>query len=232
MKKLKRLTLKSLRRKNYRKKNKKTKRVRRGGGKLDMFQSMIMGGFKHIAEEKGWTDYKEAATAYLKYLQTFEPGTTVGGGVDFYKYLNYALVLVVGRFDTPCNVILSNISFVLYCIVATTFTKAYQKHGTVAGALADEEYAHSLADPVQYVLYYNFRALYNIQEQAFTIFRQCAQKLFKTIQIPAGSTAEYVTMAIRSTLYSPQLYKLLIVKPISCILKSSIKSCEEYCADE
>lgn len=214
---------------NLRKKNKKYTQKLKGRGKGDMFNYVIKNAFKMIAEENGWSDYDAAADEYLEFLRNMPETTMNGGGIDFQKYLNFVLGAVIGKFDTTCNKILSNLAFVLYCIMITTFIKAYNKHGSVGKALEDEEYVHSLADPVQYVLYYNFKLLYNFQEQIFSIFRTCAQKVLESVQIPAESTSAYISMTIRIALYNPQLYNTFIVKPIACILSPVIDSCRTYC---
>ena len=224
-----------------------TKRARKQRGRGMMFASTIKDAFKIIAEENGWSDYAVAADEYLIFLKNMplpvtghseintymsmlkDETTMIGGGFEFGKYLNIVLVAVIGKFDTPCNKILSNLAFVLYCVMITSFVKSYSRHGNVNDALADEEYAHSLADPIQYVLYYNFRFLYNFQEQVFAVFRTCAQKVFEQINLPAESSAGLIATTIRSALYNPQLYKTFIVRPLACILKPVIVSCEEHC---
>jgi hypothetical protein len=217
-------------------------RAKKQRGRGMMFASIIKNAFKIIAEENGWSDYDVAADEYLIFLKNIpvseintylsmlkDETTMVGGGFEFGKYLNIVLVAVIGKFDTPCNKILSNLAFVLYCVMITSFVKSYKKHGNMNDALADDEYAHSLADPVQYILYNNFKFLYNFQEQVFAVFRTCAQKVFEQINLPAESSAGLIAIAIRSALYNPQLYKTFIVGPLACILKPVIITCEEYC---
>ena len=236
--------------KSLKKTNKRRTQKGRGSIKTESggttFKTLIKDAFKTIAVENGWSDYDDAANEYLNFLKNmpetgetaindymsmFKESTPVnyGGGFEFGKYLNVVLTTVVGKFDTPCNKILSNLAFVLYCIMISTFLKAYNKHGNLEGAVNDEEFTHSLADPIKYVLYYNFKFLYNIQDQIFSTFRTCVQRVLETLQIPADSTASFIVIAIRSTLYNPQLYKTFIVKPIACILKPVITSCEEHC---
>lgn len=231
--KMSRKTRKNKKTKNT-KRYKKTKNTRQTGGEAvnsTLFKNIITEAFKQIALENSWTNYEKDAEDYLNYLKNLEIESTptIGGGLDFNKYLKAVLGMVIGRFDTPCDRILSNLTFVLYCITITTLVKSYNKHGNINDAMADEEYAHSLADPVQYAFYYNFRAIYNFQEQLFSVFRDYLQKALSMIQVPAGISASSLTALIRAAIYNRQLYNTFIVKPISCILKPVIVSCEENC---
>jgi hypothetical protein len=96
------------------------------------------------------------------------------GGVfnfPFKKYATWLMHTAVGKFDNPCNILISSIALSTYAIMAYAFLQSMQKHNfDVAAATSDETYVYSLATPVKYALYHYFPSVHEFQEQIFIIF--------------------------------------------------------------
>lgn len=217
--------------KRLRRKKNKSRKTKTGGNlKTRKFKHIITTAFEIIAAENGWTDHKIAAKSYLNYLSQLTPiteGTFSGGGFEFKKYLE----LFIGRFDTPCEKIISNVAFMLYCITVAAMWSAWKRHGNLNDTLEDDAVVHALDNPIQYALYYNFRFIYDYQEQIFGTARAYLQKIIENISSKevADMTAGHAILLFRIGFYNPQLYERMIVRPIACILKPVIHSCAEMC---
>jgi len=161
------------------------------------------------------------------------------GGVfnfPFKKYATWLMHTAVGKFDSPCNILISSIALSTYAIMAYAFVQSMQKHNfDVAAATSDETYVYSLAAPVKYALYHYFPSVHEFQEQIFIIFDDYVQQVFQSfserfsLTLASENPTKSVINLLRSIYYDGNLYNLLIVKPISCILQYKIKSCKRLC---
>ena len=166
------------------------------------------------------------------------PSMQFGGGFNFpfKKYATWLMHTAVGKFDNPCNIIISSIALSTYAIMAYAFMQSMQKHNfDVAAATSDETYVYSLATPVKYALYHYFPSVHEFQEQIFVIFDDYIRHVFQSfserfsLTLSSQSPSKAVINLLRSIYYDGNLYNLLIVKPISCILRYKIKSCNRLC---
>ena len=161
------------------------------------------------------------------------------GGVfnfPFKKYATWLMHTAVGKFDSPCNILISSIALSTYAIMAYAFVQSMQKHNfDVAAATSDETYVYSLATPVKYALYHYFPSVHEFQEQIFVIFDDYVRQVFQSfserfsLTLASENPTKAVINLLRSIYYDGNLYNLLIVKPVSCILQYKIKSCKRLC---
>ena len=161
------------------------------------------------------------------------------GGVfsfPFKKYATWLMHTAVGKFDNPCNILISSIALSTYAIMAYAFLQSMQKHNfDVAAATSDETYVYSLATPVKYALYHYFPSVHEFQEQIFLIFDDYVREVFQSfserfsLTLASENPTKAVVNLLRSIYYDGNLYNLLIVKPVSCILQYKIKSCKRLC---
>ena len=161
------------------------------------------------------------------------------GGVfnfPFKKYATWLMHTAVGKFDNPCNILISSIALSTYAIMAYAFLQSMQKHNfDVAAATSDETYVYSLATPVKYALYHYFPSVHEFQEQIFVIFDDYVREVFQSfserfsLTLASENPTKAVINLLRSIYYDGNLYNLLIVKPVSCILQYKIKSCKRLC---
>ena len=161
-----------------------------------------------------------------------------GGGFNFpfKKYATWLMHTTVGKFDSPCNILISSIALSTYAIMAYAFMQSMQKHNfDVAAATLDETYVYSLATPVKHALYHYFPSVHEFQEQIFVIFDDYVRQVFQSfserfsLTLASENPTKAVINLLRSIYYDGNLYNLLIVKPISCILRYKIKSCNRLC---
>ena len=166
------------------------------------------------------------------------PSMQLGGGFNFpfKKYATWLMHTAVGKFDNPCNILISSIALSTYAIMAYAFMQSMQKHNfDVAAATSDETYVYSLATPVKYALYHYFPSVHEFQEQVFVIFDDYIRQVFQlfserfSLALASQNPSKTVINLLRSIYYDGNLYNLLIVKPISCILRYKIKSCNRLC---
>ena len=142
----------------------------------------------------------------------------------------------VGKFDSPCNILISSIALSTYAIMVYAFVQSMQKHNfDVAAATSDESYIYSLATPVKYALYHYFPSVHEFQEQIFVIFDEYIRQVFHSfseqfsISLVSQNPTRMIINLLRSLYYDGNLYNLFVVKPISCILQYKIKSCKRLC---
>jgi hypothetical protein len=166
------------------------------------------------------------------------PSMQYGGGFNFpfKKYATWLMHTAVGKFDNPCNILISSIALSTYAIMAYAFVQSMQKHNfDVAAATSDETYVYSLATPVKYALYHYFPSVHEFQEQVFVIFDDYIRQVFQSfserfsLTLASQNPSKAVVSLLRSIYYDGNLYSLLIIKPISCILRHKIKSCNRLC---
>jgi len=161
-----------------------------------------------------------------------------GGKFDFpfKKYASWLMHTAVGKFDSPCNIMISSIALSTYAIMVYAFMQSMQKHNfDVAAATSDESYIYSLATPVKYALYHYFPSVHEFQEQIFVIFDEYIRQVFHSfseqfsISLVSQNPTRMIINLLRSLYYDGNLYNLFVVKPISCILQYKIKSCKRLC---
>ena len=215
--------------------------------------------FTYIAEIHKWDDnIDDVVDAYItmfKRSNTFKTGSSpspssqspspqspspsqFGGKFDFpfKKYASWLMHTTVGKFDSPCNILISSIALSTYAIMVYAFMQSMQKHNfDVAAATSDESYIYSLATPVKYALYHYFPSVHEFQEQIFVIFDEYIRQVFHSfseqfsISLVSQNPTKMIINLLRSLYYDGNLYNLFVVKPISCILKYKIKSCKRLC---
>ena len=215
--------------------------------------------FTCIAEIHKWDDnIDDVVDAYItmfKRSNTFKTGSSpspspqspssqspspsqFGGKFDFpfKKYASWLMHTTVGKFDSPCNILISSIALSTYAIMVYAFVQSMQKHNfDVAAATSDESYIYSLATPVKYALYHYFPSVHEFQEQIFVIFDEYIRQVFNSfseqfsISLVSQNPTRMIINLLRSLYYDGNLYNLFVVKPISCILQYKIKSCKRLC---
>ncbi len=207
--------------------------------------------FSNIAEIHKWDDnIDDVVNAYLtmfKKSNIFKTGLSpsqspspsqFGGKFDFpfKKYASWLMHTTVGKFDSPCNILISSIALSTYAIMVYAFMQSMQKHNfDVAAATSDESYIYSLATPVKYALYHYFPSVHEFQEQIFVIFDEYIRQVFHSfseqfsISLVSQNPTKMIINLLRSLYYDGNLYNLFVVKPISCILQYKIKSCKRLC---
>ena len=207
--------------------------------------------FTYIAEIHKWDDnIGDVVDAYItmfKRSNVIETGSSpslspspsqFGGKFDFpfKKYASWLMHTAVGKFDSPCNILISSIALSTYAIMVYAFMQSMQKHNfDVAAATSDESYIYSLATPVKYALYHYFPSVHEFQEQIFVIFDEYIRQVFHSfseqfsISLVSQNPTRMIINLLRSLYYDGNLYNLFVVKPISCILQYKIKSCKRLC---
>jgi hypothetical protein len=211
--------------------------------------------FTYIAEIHKWDDnIDDVVGAYIimfKKSNVFKTGSSqspspspspspsqFGGKFDFpfKKYATWLMHTAVGKFDSPCNILISSISLSTYAIMVYAFMQSMQKHNfDVAAATTDESYIYSLATPVKYALYHYFPSVHEFQEQIFVIFDEYIRQVFHSfseqfsISLVSQNPTRMIINLLRSLYYDGNLYNLFVVKPVSCILQYKIESCKRLC---
>ena len=209
--------------------------------------------FTYIAGIHKWDDnMDDVVDAYItmfKKSNVFQTGSSPspspspspsqsGGKFDFpfKKYATWLMHAAVGKFDSPCNIIISSIALSTYAIMVYAFMQSMQKHNfDVAAATTDESYIYSLATPVKYALYHYFPSVHEFQEQIFVIFDEYIRQVFHSfseqfsISLVSQNPTRMIINLLRSLYYDGNLYNLFVVKPVSCILQYKIESCKRLC---
>jgi hypothetical protein len=219
----------------------------------DMLRTSLHFIFTYISDIHKWHDnIDDVVDAYIAMFEKanayktsslspspLSPSPIQFGGVfnfPFKKYATWLMHTAVGKFDSPCNILISSIALSTYAIMAYAFVQSMQKHNfDVAAATSDETYVYSLATPVKYALYHYFPSVHEFQEQIFIIFDDYVRQVFQSfserfsLTLASENPTKAVINLLRSIYYDGNLYNLLIVKPVSCILQYKIKSCKRLC---
>ena len=219
----------------------------------DMLRTSLHFIFTYISDIHKWHDnIDDVVDAYIAMFEKanayktsslspspLSPSPIQFGGVfnfPFKKYATWLMHTAVGKFDSPCNILISSIALSTYAIMAYAFVQSMQKHNfDVAAATSDETYVYSLATPVKYALYHYFPSVHEFQEQIFVIFDDYVRQVFQSfserfsLTLASENPTKAVINLLRSIYYDGNLYNLLIVKPVSCILQYKIKSCKRLC---
>ena len=219
----------------------------------DMLITSLHFIFTYISDIHKWHDnIDDVVDAYIAMFEKansyktsslspsrLSPSPIQFGGVFYFPFKKYATWLMhtaVGKFDSPCNILISSIALSTYAIMAYAFVQSMQKHNfDVASATSDEIYVYSLATPVKYALYHYFPSVHEFQEQLFVIFDDYVRQVFQSfserfsLTLASENPTKAVINLLRSIYYDGNLYNLLIVKPVSCILQYKIKSCKKLC---
>ena len=219
----------------------------------DMLRTSLHFIFTYISDIHKWHDnIDDVVDAYIAMFEKanayktsslspsrLSPSPIQFGGVfnfPFKKYATWLMHTAVGKFDSPCNILISSIALSTYAIMAYAFVQSMQKHNfDVAAATSDETYVYSLATPVKYALYHYFPSVHEFQEQIFVIFDDYVREVFQSfserfsLTLASENPTKAVMNLLRSIYYDGNLYNLLIVKPVSCILQYKIKSCKRLC---
>ena len=219
----------------------------------DMLITSLHFIFTYISDIHKWHDnIDDVVDAYIAMFEKansyktsslspsrLSPSPIQFGGVFYFPFKKYATWLMhtaVGKFDSPCNILISSIALSTYAIMAYAFVQSMQKHNfDVAAATSDETYVYSLATPVKYALYHYFPSVHEFQEQLFVIFDDYVRQVFQSfserfsLTLASENPTKAVINLLRLIYYDGNLYNLLIVKPVSCILQYKIKSCKKLC---
>ena len=219
----------------------------------DMLITSLHFIFTYISDIHKWHDnIDDVVDAYIAMFEKansyktsslspsrLSPSPIQFGGVFYFPFKKYATWLMhtaVGKFDSPCNILISSIALSTYAIMAYAFVQSMQKHNfDVASATSDEIYVYSLATPVKYALYHYFPSVHEFQEQIFVIFDDYVRQVFQSfserfsLTLASENPTKAVINLLRLIYYDGNLYNLLIVKPVSCILQYKIKSCKKLC---
>jgi hypothetical protein len=196
--------------------------------------------FNEIAKQNKWTakDVNKALDEYFNIMDTQKKESNGEiakhggfGGLSYttlIKYvhwmrrgLGWGVELMVGTFDTPCNTIISLIAIGTWCVVVYN----------MVNQVSPDEARHSLAQPVQYVIYNKLPELYtieeNVTEHMIDYVENNVSSRFQMLYSVADSTT--IVNTIRTLFWESNLYNLFIVKPISCLLIPFIPSCNVNC---
>ncbi len=196
--------------------------------------------FNEIAKQNKWSakdvnnalDEYFSVTANQKKKSSEKLAKQGGSGETLYptltKYLQWmhhglgwGVELMVGTFDTPCNTIISLIAIGTWCVVIYN----------MVNNVSPNEARHSLAQPVQYVIYNKAPELYTIEENItqhmINYLENNVSSRYQALNSVVDSTT--IIHTIRTIFWESNLYKLFIVKPLSCLLMPFIKSCSKIC---
>lgn len=155
------------------------------------------------------------------------PRTSKAGGAGtnvFYKFASWlytgsaaAVDLLIGKFDTPCNIILSLLAVGVWSVVV---------YNAINNVLP-EDAKRSLAQPAQYIIYNVNPDFYHLEEEINT---HVVNYVERNVSIPLSiiGPKEIVGYA-RTFFYEPILYKNIFELPITCVLQYKIESCNERC---
>ena len=129
--------------------------------------------------------------------------------------------MAVGTFDTPCNILLSLIA------IGTWSVFAYNYLNNVPA----EDARHSLAQPVQYIIYQQYPDAYILEESINDILIAYTANISQRIPIRdiPYVNATRVINSLRTFFWEGALYRTLLVTPISCLLVPVIESCRQNC---
>jgi hypothetical protein len=142
----------------------------------------------------------------------------------FYKFASWlytgsavAVDLLIGKFDTPCNIILSLLAVGVWSVVV---------YNAINNVLP-EDAKRSLAQPAQYIIYNVNPDFYHLEEE---INAHVVNYVERNVSIPLSiiGPKEIVGYA-RTFFYEPILYKNIFELPITCVLQYKIESCNERC---
>ena len=203
--------------------------------KFAVYKSAITLTFTTIAVINNWPK-KEVSIAVAEYfylikgLHHTSTGTSkakaMTGGTSsiFNKFANWiytgssvAVGLVIGKFDTPCDTMLSVLAIGVWSVVI--FNKLNQ--------VLPEEAKRSLAQPAQYIIYSISPDLYDLEE---SINNYIIHYVSNNITLPQNSiVASQIVNYARTLFYEPILYKKVFEMPIICLLKEWIVSCKDKC---
>ena len=243
------------------KKTRKTKKIKQGGGETtntntlepDLFQSSVITMFKYVSEENSWTDHAEAAQSFLEFLKNMpESGTELetylnekmnmnyGGGMledikmGAASFPKYIATLAGFNLNTSCDKLFSAILAVVYSIMLSAILKRWLYPENNIQEMSNEEFLSKTCEPAQYVLFFRFRLLYNIQENFFLELRQFMSEIMPNINIQivervmGERTPDAIVTIVRSAIYSPAL-KSVFEKTVSCMLMPFTNICEDKC---
>ena len=205
--------------------------------KYAVYKLAITLTFTTIAAINNWPK-KEVSIAVAEYFHLIQGlhgnGTSkaaskvmvITGGTSsiFNKFANWiytgssvAVGLVIGKFDTPCDTMLSVLAIGVWSVVI------YNKLNQVL----PEEAKRSLAQPAQYIIYSISPDLYDLEE---SINNYIIHYVSNNITLPQNSIdASQIINYARTLFYEPILYKKVFEMPIICLLKEWIVSCKDKC---
>jgi len=196
--------------------------------------------FNEIAKQNKWPskDVNKALDEYFNIMDTQKKESIEGiakyggfGGLSYTTLIRYlhwmrgglgrGVELMVGTFDTPCNIIISLIAIGTWCVVVYN----------MVNNISPDEARRSLAQPVQYVIYNKLPELYtieeNVTEHMIDYVENNVSSRFQILHNITDSTT--IVNTVRTFFWESNLYNLFIVKPVSCLLMPFIPSCNKNC---
>jgi len=203
--------------------------------KYYIFYKAVSFAFNEIAKINKWNK-KTATKAVEEYFNIIKniknkPQTTLSkmsGGAHpmldtFINWMragvSFGLHNAIGTFDTPCNIIISFISIGTWCVVV---------YNTINN-ISPEEAKHSLAQPVQYVLFNKLPDAYYMEEKITNIMIDYVEtKVGPQIPLLDVNVSTIIEL-LRTLFWESTLYNIFIVKQVSCLLAPFIVSCNIIC---
>ncbi len=153
------------------------------------------------------------------------------------SFLNYFVRFFVGPIDTSCDKLLASIMTATYCIGIAVIAKRFMFPANNDGnqpETVEDFLKGNMGAPEQYALFANFKFLYKVQNDFFSILERMFAHIISKMDVQVAGI-NYAPMAIvsmiRSYFYTPHIHKTFFIKPISCMCAPFIKSCEEKCAN-
>jgi hypothetical protein len=233
----KNINKKNINTKNINTKNINTKKAKtnKNKTKYNIFYKAVSFAFNEIAIKNKWPK-KHATKAVEEYFNILKKNknnakstlTKMSGGAHpmldiFINWMRagaaFGIQNAIGTFDTPCNIIISFISIGTWCVVL------YNKINNIV----PEEAKHSLAQPVQYVLFNKMPDAYYMEEQITNIMIDYVEtKVGPQIPLLDVNVSTIVEL-LRTLFWESTLYNIFIVKQISCLLAPFIVSCNVNC---
>ena len=211
--------------------------------KSTVFYKAVKHIFIIIAEINKWTkkDALLAVDDYFNLVQKIhkKKGTnssansvTKGGANNLGRFMRWmcagtahsvrrGIHLAVGTFDTPCNILLSLIAIGTWSVFAYNYLNN----------VSDEEARHSMAQPVQYIIYNQYPGLYNLEESINNILIEYTENISQRIpirDIPYVDSAKVIN-SLRTFFWEGALYRNALAIPIACLLVPFIESCRQNC---
>ena len=215
--------------------NTKNAKTNKNKTKYNIFYKAVSFAFNEIAIKNKWPK-KHATKAVEEYFNILKKNkknakstlTKMSGGAHpmldiFINWMragaSFGIQNAIGTFDTPCNIIISFISIGTWCVVL------YNKINNIS----PEEAKHSLAQPVQYVLFNKMPDAYYMEEQITNIMIDYVEtKVGPQIPLLDVNVSTIIEL-LRTLFWESTLYNIFIVKQISCLLAPFIVSCNINC---
>ncbi len=161
--------------------------------------------------------------------------------------LQYILGAAVGRFDTPCNRVMSYISIALYAVMLYSLSEASMEIHVlkpqasclevITEAMGPPTYTEAIHTPTRWFLRHYFPAIEsgtnalisNLQNQ-FDVLANQNNGVLRSMNICRPSQIGGITYMGLQSLFTSLTYRAMIINPVACLLyRAGMTSCRDLC---